>query len=446
MISTPSASSSDLPPAADALVRRIIAAFTDLALVLDRDGVIAQVTASSKLADYPGLQALVGQRWADTLSPEFREQADAALQQLHAGDRSEAREVRLRIVGLGEVPFRFTIAMLDDDRIGAFGVDLRQRQELAKRLDGAQQALSNEFEGLRQREAQYRVLFHVTAEGALLARGHKPAAVLDVNPAAAVLLGRPHESLRGTTLQQVFEAGDREQLEALMLVGAQNQSTPLRLHPLGAELQASAHVFRDAGVSVLLLRMWSLAMALSDPDEAALRAFEAVPDAFVLTDGDLRVLRANDGFARLIRHEPVSATIGEPLGRWLGIANLGSIVARLREHGSLRAVESVIHDEHRKSRAVEVTAVAVAGALSFGFVIRDLEARSEAAATPDPSGTQQLRDLVGRLSLRDIVRESSAVIEKLCLEVALNITGDNRAAAAQLLGISRQSLYNKLGQ
>jgi DNA-binding NtrC family response regulator len=36
------------------------------------------------------------------------------------------------------------------------------------------------------------------------------------------------------------------------------------------------------------------------------------------------------------------------------------------------------------------------------------------------------------------------VIERLCIEAALELTGDNRASAAEMLGLSRQSLYSKL--
>jgi DNA-binding NtrC family response regulator len=46
--------------------------------------------------------------------------------------------------------------------------------------------------------------------------------------------------------------------------------------------------------------------------------------------------------------------------------------------------------------------------------------------------------------LRDLVRESTDMIEKLCIEAALELTNDNRASAAELLGLSRQSLYAKL--
>ncbi len=48
------------------------------------------------------------------------------------------------------------------------------------------------------------------------------------------------------------------------------------------------------------------------------------------------------------------------------------------------------------------------------------------------------------MSLRDLVRETTDVIEKLCIEAALELSKDNRASAAQMLGLSRQSFYAKL--
>ena len=57
---------------------------------------------------------------------------------------------------------------------------------------------------------------------------------------------------------------------------------------------------------------------------------------------------------------------------------------------------------------------------------------------------EQLTQLVGRVPLKDLVRESTDLIEQLCIEAALELTQDNRASAAELLGLSRQSLYVKL--
>ncbi|MBK1726326.1 hypothetical protein CKO13_04655 [Halorhodospira neutriphila] len=57
---------------------------------------------------------------------------------------------------------------------------------------------------------------------------------------------------------------------------------------------------------------------------------------------------------------------------------------------------------------------------------------------------EQLTGLVGRVPLRDLVRQSTDLVERLCIETALRKTRGNRASAAELLGLSRQSLYSKL--
>jgi DNA-binding NtrC family response regulator len=61
-----------------------------------------------------------------------------------------------------------------------------------------------------------------------------------------------------------------------------------------------------------------------------------------------------------------------------------------------------------------------------------------------PRSTGQMTELVGRVPLKDIVRDTTDLIEQLCIEAALELTGDNRASAAEMLGLSRQSLYVKL--
>ena len=84
---------------------------------------------------------------------------------------------------------------------------------------------------------------------------------------------------------------------------------------------------------------------------------------------------------------------------------------------------------------------------TYGFIVRNIGLRPDKnpfAGGELPRSADQLVDLVGRMSLREIVRETADVIEKLCVEAALRATGDNRAAAANMLGLSRQSLYAKL--
>ena len=83
----------------------------------------------------------------------------------------------------------------------------------------------------------------------------------------------------------------------------------------------------------------------------------------------------------------------------------------------------------------------------FGFTIRSVGRRLPQTVRSGhelPRSIDQLKELVGRVPLKDLVRETTDVIERMCIEAALELTGDNRASAAEILGLSRQSLYVKL--
>ena len=83
----------------------------------------------------------------------------------------------------------------------------------------------------------------------------------------------------------------------------------------------------------------------------------------------------------------------------------------------------------------------------LGFTIRDVGRRLNGESRNKkelPRSVGQLTELVGRVPLKDIVGETTDLIEQLCIEAALELTRDNRASAAEMLGLSRQSLYVKL--
>ena len=46
--------------------------------------------------------------------------------------------------------------------------------------------------------------------------------------------------------------------------------------------------------------------------------------------------------------------------------------------------------------------------------------------------------------MKELVAQTGDIAERICLETALNLTNNNKVAAAELLSLSRQSLYVKL--
>ena len=86
---------------------------------------------------------------------------------------------------------------------------------------------------------------------------------------------------------------------------------------------------------------------------------------------------------------------------------------------------------------------------TVGFIIRDasraetIRNTAKGTAAQDPS-SHNVVELVGSAPLKEIVAETNEVIERMCIETAVELTRNNRAAAAEMLGLSRQSLYVKL--
>ena len=183
-----------------------------------------------------------------------------------------------------------------------------------------------------------------------------------------------------------------------------------------------------------------------------LKYFDAAPDGLVITESDGRVVRANPAFIEMAQLGSAEQSRGELLDRWLGRAGVDFSVAlaNLRQNGSIKLFSTALRGEHGAATEVEVSAVSLADGdhrSGFGFAIRNVEKRlsaSSPSARELPRSVAQLTELIGRVPLRDLVREATDVIEKLSIEAALELTGDNRASAAEMLGLSRQSLYVKL--
>jgi transcriptional regulator PpsR len=193
------------------------------------------------------------------------------------------------------------------------------------------------------------------------------------------------------------------------------------------------------------------AIALPKAKSKLISVVESLPDGFVVTDLSGRILTANTAFLDLAQLGSEEQARGELLERWLGRSgvDLDVLTANLRERGSVRHFGTVLRGEFGSTSEVEVSAVAVPAGDQpcFGFTMRHAERRSVIEFRSDrkvASSVNHLTNLVGRVSLKELVREATDVIERLCIEAALEQTRDNRASAAEMLGLSRQSLYAKL--
>lgn len=179
---------------------------------------------------------------------------------------------------------------------------------------------------------------------------------------------------------------------------------------------------------------------------------DELPDGFVILDKDRRVLSANPAFLDMVQLATEDQAKNEPVSRWLGRGSVDTdiLFANLVEHGFLLRHASLARGEYGASRDVEVTGVYISSSdeTCFGLILRkvadEVAAAAEEAIVAGSHSAEKLKGLVGRTPLREVVRQTTDIVERMCIEAALELTGDNRASAAEILGVSRQSLYVKL--
>ena len=196
-----------------------------------------------------------------------------------------------------------------------------------------------------------------------------------------------------------------------------------------------------------------MAVAADDSKQKLLQVLNRIPDAFVLTDTDLTIIDCNLAFLELSQLASAEAAKGKSLGDFVGRpgVDLTVLTASLREHGWVRNFDTVIRAQYGALEDVELSAVSVREGADAcnGFVFRSAKRKQDVPAESLrelPRTAEQLTQLVGRVSMKEIVGETTDVIERMCIEAALNLTGNNRASAAEILGLSRQSLYSKLNR
>jgi transcriptional regulator PpsR len=397
----------------------------DFVLAIDADHVVRDVAVN--VHDIGFASQWIGQRWVDTVTADSRAKIEQMLagdgthwRQVNHGDGEEAIAVRYRLIRPQGGHWYFAI-----------GRDLRPLAAMQQRLIKAQQAMERDYLRLRQTEARYRVLF-------------VDAATLQVqraNQSSQQLLGQGEAAVEGVALASLFAPEARDGIAAYLGALAVNPHVapvPVALPGGAGSAVLAATPFRQTGELAWLVSIDKGGDASSARVEERNLGdiIDDMPDAFVLADEAMQIIVANRAF--------VDGLVGRP------DVDLPLLRKQLREFQQVRNFSTIVADLAGGEEPVELSAMMIdRGTPLYGFALR-LVARRErelvANGTAFPQSVEQLTELVGRKSLKQIVRESTDLIERMCIEAALNHTSDNRASAAEILGISRQSLYSKLHQ
>ena len=445
---------------------KLVAAAADVALIVDAQGVIRDMAFGSESLKNLGYERWIGQSWVQTVAKDSHKKIEALLRD---GDSSESprwRQVNHASESGPSLPLSYCAVKVDSaskegpsSHSVVYGRDLRPIVALQQSLVDAQQASLNEHWRLRDAQSRFRHIFHVSSDAILLIDAASQK-VQEANPAALGLFEPVVRKLVNSSFPVGFDASSHEALQGMILaLRSTGKADDLRARLLSGqgELTVSGSLLREEAGSLLVLRLAKVATqgkaaaVKVAPFSVLPKLMQSSPDCIVVTDIDGNILTVNDAFVELLQVSSDKEVIGEALGRWLGRTGIemNVLISTLRQRGSVRLFPTALRGEQGSNSDVEISATMVneGGQSYLCFTLRDVSRRlsGDARATKEiPRSVGQLSELVGRVPMKDIVGETTDLIEQLCIEAALDLTRDNRAAAAEMLGLSRQSLYVKL--
>ena len=438
----------------------IISAASDIALLVASDGVILSVVQNDQDDSFGNLKHWEGRPVTDFLTDDSLDKFQTAHNAYLVGNLSRnSIELNHSDNAIWQYPVRYTFHRFgQEDAVLLLGRDLRPIAETQQQLVQAQIALEQGYEAKREFDARYRIVM-ANVEEAVVFVSVQTGRIEDANARAAAALGLKPEALSGATFASLFSDRSASELtESLMNASLSDDAEPVSVRTSRTRTRLSIYpvVFRAAGQRVLMCRLvgeHDVSTATQDSSAShAAALFRNTPDSVVFMDLRGTILSVNDAFQDLLGAAHLSDVVGHPMSEYLarGQIDMNVFLENVERAGHMRLYATKLVNELGARVPVEVSATKIdAGTTAtIALILRDVSRlegvrKSEGGGTlPDPG--RNVMDLVGSASLKDIVAETTDVVEKMCIETAVHLTRNNRVAAAEMLGLSRQSLYVKL--
>lgn len=451
-------SSGSVPLIEPEFLRSIVAAASDIALVVSRDCVIQSVLLNANDNSYGNLDHWEGRRIQQFLTSESVPKFEGAVTRYLESDENQ-RPVELNHSdnAVWEFPIRYTFHKIGTDgQILLLGRDLRLIAETQQHLVQAQMALERGYEARREFDSRYRLLLATTRD-AIVFVSVGTGRIKDINDPAASLLGASRDDLTGAMFAQEFkDKRNGEFIESLVNLAISESVVDLEVQTRRSRkrVKMTPTVFRAGGERVLICRL-ELEEDARVIDDQLLQNLSVLyyngSDAMVFSDAKGVITSANDSFLNMADAAHMSDVKGRSLGDFLarGQIDLNVLIDNAQKTGSMRMYATQLVNDYGGKVGIEIATTWLADRSSpvIAFVLRDVsrvDAVRKPPAAADEVSQHNVMELVGSASLKEIVAETTDVVEKMCIETAVTLTRNNRVAAAEMLGLSRQSLYVKL--
>jgi transcriptional regulator PpsR len=444
---------SDLAPQ---LASTIASVTSDVALIIGDDGVIRSVARGEGDA-LAAADAWEGRLWADTVVGASRRKIEQLLQEALEVGVARRREVNLTAGSAADIPIAYSAVRLGSrGPVLAVGRDLREVAAMQLRFIAAQNEMERDYWRQRQSELRYRTLFEVATDAVFVVDA-ETLCIVDANGAAVRLYDLAPDQLAGKRITVGLDRASRAPVEQMLgASSATGRPRQMRARLAGrrATTRLSATPFRSEGRLLLLVRAAAIDPAddADEADEAATQFVALVqrtPDSIVVCDAMGRVRIANAAFVRLTGAQREAELRGASLEQWLkpDFGNFNHLLLQVRRHGIVRAARATLVDRSAGSNAVELSAMLLPGddEPAVGLVLRRLDSAHPAVLTAHLAGAiAHVSAQLGLAPLPTLMHELAQLTERHLLVAALEHSGGDHTAAADLLDVSADDFDARL--
>lgn len=427
-------------------ISTILSEASDLALVIDPSGLVLEVLGK------PELRTMLGASlWFERpIYDLFGKQDACKIEDIVAGVTPSCTVDHVARNGTFRT-LKYTAHLLPGGSSAiVFGRDETRYRFLQRQLTDTRLETEALLEKRRQDADQYRKLFAIGAE-AVMVVDITTLRVIEANRAAHRFLGT--DTLADRPVRDLVDGSDRASIVSVIKAAHKSQS------PLTVPVTLASGAKTTLRVEVGSHKSGRMLLQLSQPQtetptegiqHSVLELVRAASDGIVVVDALANILWANETFTENLGASSPASLVGLSMQNFVDASecDVEELLENILKFERVRSIPTSLQNRSGERMEMELSAVCISSEdnLRFGLFFRDISTRlhSSRALASDDMPEALAWDQLGKASLHELVRAEVDVTEKRFLIAALKLTGNNRSAAAQLLGLSRQGLYSKL--
>ncbi len=439
-------------------IKELFANTADISVLLDRSGIIKDIFISKNFVIASNTKTWINKNIKKFLTIESIEKIENFLGSAWNKEDNTGRPIELNHVDEKnwEFPIKYHSTVINDNSVLISGRDLKNIAEMQQQLINAQLSIEKEYEKYRGYDTRFRVMLENSGENILILNANT-GQITDANVSAAKLFNSEPPSLINTEMYSLFK--NQEKGTFLSNLKVKNGRRPLNsekyiLQTNNLEVLIFSVVFRANNEMLIICKLEPLISNLNTNQKfvSSLQTlYDKSPDGIVFTDKNGLISHSNESFLSLCDVADISDIRSKSLGDFLirGGIDLKVLLENTQSKGTMQFYSSKIQTNFGRQTLVEISATFLGKnhQPSFAFVLKDtsrLETEGHNNDAVSEKALQNVMKLVGSAPLKELVADTSDVVERLCIETAIELTANNRVAAADMLGVSRQSLYVKL--